>query len=183
MLKRTILLLIITFIVTSCRCKTDFKIISETSKSTDGEKIEVSAGIWQGQYEFINFNIQIAGMENLNIESIIVKPTLKDGKFPKLSDYRMFSNYKIENGKLEKKSYQEQYIEKDFKNLPEIIRKTNIGDDMVYYSITYSDNRNIEISEFSAAVEVILTDENGKEIMLERSFEFYGEEECYFSSH
>jgi len=183
LIKKTLILIIITFILNSCRCKTDFEIISESSKSPKNSEIKVSAGIWQAQYEFINFNIRISRMDSLYVKNIIVKPSLKKGNFPKLNDYRMFSNYVIENGKLERKKFKEQYIEKDFQNLPKEMRKTNVGNDIVDYSITYSDNENIDITNFSANVKVILIDKFEKEITLERFFEFHGEKECYFSAH
>ena len=148
MLKRILFLIIVSILITSCRCKTDFEIISEISQSIDEEKIEVSAGIWEGQYEFINFNVRIVRMDSLYVKSIVVQPTLEKGNFPELSDYRMFSNRIIENGKLEKKSYKEQYIDTKFENLPEDIRKTNHGDDIVDYSITYSDKKNIRNHKF-----------------------------------
>ena len=183
MTKKTLILIIISFLLNSCRCKTDFEIISQKSQSKDGEKIELSAGIWQGQYEFIDINIRILGMDTLKVKNIIVKPTLKNREFPKLRDYRMFSSYVIENGKLKKTKFKEQYIDINFKNLPEDIRKTNIGNDIVDYSITYSDKKNLDITDFTADVKVVLTNEFGKEIILERFFEFHGKEECYFSAH
>ena len=84
---------------------------------------------------------------------------------------------------LERKKFKEQYIETNFQNLPKEIRKTNVGNDIVDYSITYSDNENIEITDFSANVKVILIDKFNKEIILERFFDFHGEKECYFSAH
>jgi hypothetical protein len=176
-------MIILSLILNSCRCKTNFNIISENSKNLKNSGIEVSAGIWEGQFEFINFNIRIPRMDSLYVKNIIVKPELKKGTFPKFSDYRMFSNYKVENGKLERKNYKEQYIERNFQNLPKEIRKTNIGNDIVDYSITYSDNKNINITNFSANVKVILTDKLEREIILETNYEFYGENECYFSIH
>ena len=167
----------------SCRCKTDFNIISEKSKNLKDSGIEVNAGIWEGQYEFINFNIRIPRMDSLYVKNIIVIPLLKKGAFPKFSDYRMFSNYIIEHGKLERKNYKEQYIETNFQNLPKEIRKTNIGNDIVDYSITYSDNKKINIINFSANVKITLTDKLEREITLETNYEFYGEKECYFSIH
>ena len=183
MLKRILFIIIVSILITSCRCKTDFEIISEISQSIDEEKIEVSARIWEGQYEFINFNVRIVRMDSLYVKSIVIQPTLEKGNFPELSDYRMFSNRIIENGKLEKKSYKEQYIDTKFENLPEDIRKTNHGNDIVDYSITYSDKKTLEITNFSADVQVILMNKSGREIIIERTFEFYGEKECYFSAH
>ena len=174
------ILIVILFTLTSCRCETDFRIVSE---NTNEEIIEVNSDIWQSQYEYLNINITLRRDDSLVVKNIVVAPTIKTGKFPTLDHYQMITSYLFEDKKLIKKKFKEIYTEKEFKNFPRKIRKTNHKDEKVFYSISYTNKEKLEINKYSAKIKVILLDENQNEIIIKRKVNFSGERNCYFSAH
>ena len=174
------ILIVILFILTSCRCETNFKIVSENKTE---EIIDVNSNIWQSQYEYLNINITLRRDDSLTVKNIIVEPTIKTGTFPTFDNYQMITSYGFENKKLVKKKFKEIYTEKEFKNFPIKIRKTNHKDEKVFYSISYTNKEKLKINKYSAKIKVILLDENHNEIIIKRFVNFSGERNCYFSAH
>ena len=174
------ILIVILCILTSCRCETDFKLVSENKTE---EIIDIYSNIWQSEYEYLNIDITLRRNDSLTVKTIIAEPTVKKGKFPTLDHYQMITSYGFENKKLVKKKFKEIYTEKEFKNFPIKIRKTNHNDEKVFYSISYTNKEKLKINKYSAKIKVILLDENHNEIIIKRFVNFSGERNCYFSAH
>ena len=111
-----------------------------------------------------------------------MRPHKKD-KFPTLVHYQMITCYGFKNKKLVKKKFKEIYTEKEFKNFPIKIRKTNHNDEKVFYSILYTNKEKLKINKYSAKIKVILLDENQNEIIIKRFVNFSVERNYYFSIH
>lgn len=177
---KKVLLILILVLLTSCRCETDFEIIP---KSTNEEIINVSSNIWESQYEYLNIDLTINSPSSLFVKDIIIETTTNNGIFPYLDHYQMITSYVIENKKLIKKQFKEIYTENQFKNLPIKTRKTSIRGEKVFYSITYTNKKKLDINNYSAKIKVILLDENKEKIIIERFINFSGKRNCYFGTH
>ncbi len=144
--------------------------------------------MWQGQYEYLGIDIKIKRKDSLFVKNIIVKPFRKDGEFyPWFSDFAMNSYYTGNGQSLgnrgDKGIYWEDYFADKFQELPKENRRTNKNDFFVTYTAHYNSEKSIDFENFSADIQVELIDREGKEIKIERHFDFHGKRYCRFSPH
>ena len=135
--------------------------------------------MWQGQYEYLGIDIEIKRQDSLFVKSIKVKPFRKDGKFyPWFAHFVMNSYYTGRGQSLGNEDsegiYWEDYFADKFQDLPKQNRRTNKNESFVTYTAHYNSEKSIDFEDFSADIQVQLVDNKGKEIRLERHFDFHG---------
>ena len=178
---KKIFFILIIILISSCRCKTDFVIVS---KNEVNNTVKVKSNIWQSQYEYLNIDLTINRLDSLLVKNIVIVPSIENGKFPTFDHFQMITSYVIEDGKKIRNRFKEIYNEKEFKKFPELIRRTNHEKEKVFYSFSYTNKKKLSIDKYSAEIKVFLYDEKNKsEIILKKSVQFSGEKECYFSAH
>ena len=143
----------------------------------------------QGQYEYLHITVKIDRKDSLFVKNVTVKPSLRNGSFyPVFSHYSMFSYYTGPQDKTGYKgmkqgdNYWDEYHAREFDQLPADNRKTNYGDALITYSVTYNSEQ-INFENFSANIEVTLADNSGKTIVHRSHFDFSGKRQCHFSAH
>src|SRR5688572_13570063 len=144
----------------------------------------------QGQYEYLGIEIQIKRSDSLFVNNVLIKPTLKKGKFyPKFSHFSMYSFYYGDSetlgykGQYEQGEYWQDYLANTFDKLPRENRQTNKDRSYITYTAHYNSEKSIDFEDFSADVEVQLIDKLGNTVIHKRHFDFHGERECRLSAH
>jgi hypothetical protein len=173
----------------SCRCQTDFTSV-HTADNPVENTINVTARMWQGQFEYLAITITINRTDSLFVKDIIVKPSLGDRKFfPAFDHYTMYSFYYSDEENTDYKGqahagyFWKDYTAKAFQNLPVDNRKTNKGSSFVSYTVNYNSEQSIDFERFFADIEVVLEDKAGDNSTLKNQVEFRGKKKCNFSVH
>lgn len=182
-IRNIFLLCLFSIVMNSCRCKTDFKITSEKSVNPKDSIIKVKANIWQSQYEYLNIDVWVNRKDSLIVKKIEIITTTENTIFPNLDHYTMITSYGMQDGLMTKQEYKHISTSKYFEDFPVRIRKTNHNDELVFYTISYTDKKKININNFEANIKITLIDSLNQEIALQRFFEFEGNRECYTSAH
>jgi hypothetical protein len=178
---KILIIILTTLFIASCSCTTAFFPKLDTLADTT---IQATAHMWQGQYEYLNVDIEVKRTDSLFVKDFKVIPTIKDKKFfPEFINYKMYSYYFEKDGKHKGEPYWKKYTAKNFDQLPADNRQTNKDKQFVKYTAFYHSNKQINFEEFSADIVVILINQYGQEIILKRKFDFYGERNCRFSVH
>lgn len=172
----------------SCRCRIDYEPVSATLPSSD--TIMATALMSQGQFEYLGITITIKRLDSLFVKDIVVNPSLPNGKFyPWFSHYSMYSyfhgdtSYLDYKGQYESGYYWQDYFADTFSELPTVNRHTNKGKSLISYTVHYNSKQSINFDKFSANIEVILVNKDGKTITHKRHVDFHGKKDCRFSIH